>query len=158
MPAFRIQCEIFQISRKLLDRLCRNEAADPFAAKFQVIKFSVGFRRKTRIRADDHLVQPILMDHLFLQWFQSWLLILVSRENIKRKGNPVIIHEQSHANDRKRLVLLALSMTAKVIIFLDLEVVVRAVVIQNVFSSFQNLLAVLVELRLDKVVFLREDR
>ena len=48
----------------------------------------------------------------------------------------IVIHEQSHSNDRKRLVLFAFPISPQFIRLFQFKEVIRAVVIEDVLSPF----------------------
>lgn len=54
--------------------------------------------------------------------------------------------------------LFGFSVSAQFICFFQLEEVIRAVIIEDVFSPFNDLLAVFIQLCLDKIVFFCKDR
>ena len=65
-----------------------------------------------------------------------------------------MIHKQTHADQRERLMLLTLSITPQIISFFKFKIVVGAVVIKNVIPAFYNLLTVLIKLCLYEVILL----
>jgi hypothetical protein len=56
-----------------------------------------------------------------------------------------MVYEESHADDRERLVLLAVPVLSAAAFLLDLEVVVGTVVIKDIIPPFKDLLAVSVQ-------------
>jgi hypothetical protein len=68
-----------------------------------------------------------------------------------------VVHEHAHPDDREGLVLFAPAILPQVICFLYFKEKVRAVVIEDILSAFNDSMAVLIEPGLDKVVLGRED-
>ena len=62
-----------------------------------------------------------------------------------------MIHKESHSYDRIGAVFFAFAVFAKFISLFNLKVIIRAVVIKQVFTAFQYLLAVFVKLSLDEI-------
>ncbi|OQA17003.1 MAG: hypothetical protein BWY61_02167 [Firmicutes bacterium ADurb.Bin354] len=57
-----------------------------------------------------------------------------------------MIHEEPHPYDRQWLMLLAFAISFQIVSLFDLEIVVRAIVIQDIFTAFKYFLTVFIKL------------
>src|SRR5699024_1324658 len=95
--------------------------------------------------------------HFLLQWLQRCLLVCISREERKRKGDPIPVHEKPHLDDRVRSVFLPLPIFLAAVFLFNLKIIIRAVVITDLIIPLPHEMAVFIGLRLDQITFSPKD-
>ncbi len=75
------------------------------------------------------------------------------RKKRECKWNSVPIHEQARLDNRIRPVFFTFSVFFTAVLLLDFEVIIRAVIVQDLIVSFAKKVAVLIQLCLDQVAF-----
>ena len=67
MPAGRVKSKLFEVFRKLLDRLCCNKASQALTVDGFVIEFSIAFGGQSSICANNDLVKSIVLKNLLFK-------------------------------------------------------------------------------------------
>ena len=152
MPALLVQ-RPFPLKRfHLLQGLCSNEGSLPI-----VVEFAVCYGGQSGVGADNKLRVSKVLHDLFFQWAKRLLLVGVPAVNAESQGNSIPIHEHSHFHNRIGTMLLAGSIFPQTAFLLDLEVVVGAVIVENLVVPRPSIFAELIQGRLNVVLFLAYD-
>ena len=89
----------------------------------------------SRIGTEYELAAVKITDHLVFKRLESELLVPVSGIDIKSERQTVRIHEKTHGHDRVGSVFFAFAISPISVLFLDFEVVVGAIVVQDLCVS-----------------------
>ena len=122
-----------------------------------MVVFPDSFRPQPSIAAINEFLASEIPKNFLLQRFQRSLLVCASREKGKCKGDSVPVHEKSHLDNRVRSVLLSLSILLAAVFLLNLEIIIRAVIIKDLIISLSKETAVFIEFCLDQVALRTKD-
>ena len=114
----------------LFQRMC-----DHIRTVAEAVEKPVPYTAKPCIGTEYELAAVKITDHLVFKRLESELLVLVSGVDIKSERQTVRIHEKSHGHDRVGSVFFAFAISPVSAFLLSLEVVVGAIVVQDLCVS-----------------------
>ena len=101
----------------------------------EAVEKPVPHTAKSCIGTEDELAAVKITDHFVFNRLESELLVLIPGIEIKSERQTVRVHEKSHGHDRIRSVFFAFAIFPVSALLLDFEVVVGAIVVQDLCVS-----------------------
>ena len=124
----------------------------------EAVEEPVPHTAKACIGTEDELAAVKITDNFVFKRPESELLVLVSGIDVKSQRKTVCIHEKTHGHDRVGSVFFAFAILPVSTFLLGLEVVVGAIVVQDLRVPVMDKVWITVEFFLYVVSFLGHDR